>query len=68
MVKYSLNLIESRFYFHRQMMIQVESQLRGGITLIVHFLGAKELDNSKGGGNSFARAYTNIRLIVCVFL
>ena len=24
-------------------------QLRGGITLIVHFLGAKNWDNSKGG-------------------
>jgi len=29
---------------------QVETQLRGGITIIVHFLGAKELDNSKGWG------------------
>jgi len=27
----------------------MEPQLLGGITLIVHFLGAKELDNSKGG-------------------
>jgi len=27
----------------------VEPQLLGGITLIVHFLGVKNLDNSKGG-------------------
>ena len=42
-VKYSLNQMKFK------VLLIVEPQLRGGITLIVHFLGAKELNNSKGG-------------------
>ena len=32
--------------------VLMEPQPRGGITLIVHFLGAKKTDNSKGGKKS----------------
>ena len=32
-----------------KVLLIVEPQLLGGITLIVHFLGAERINNSKGG-------------------